>query len=275
MALYTSTNYKDILRARLFSLKQKKANWSFKRIAEHLDIQYTYFSKVMNSDHHHFSDDDLFAIGKFLQFTAAEIDFLQSLKSFTTTTNADRKNVLKVKIERFQKDKSLDVDEQRSSSSAFSNEVEYLLNPLCVVIHVALMSKTLNKDVRALAPKLGIKLPKLREYLKILEKNGLLKQDPQDPWSISEVKNWRTHFHRDHPLVRTSQNLIRQLALSRMSLISEEEKQSLNFSFTMDTQGFEKLKIEFKTFLKSAEAISKSSQHSEVYQMNFDLFKWL
>jgi uncharacterized protein (TIGR02147 family) len=275
MDLYTSVDYKQCLRSRLQELKSKKSHWTFRRLADHLGLQSTYLSKVMNSDQHHLSDDDLFSICKILQFLPLEIEYIQLLKDHQTTSNSDRKTILKVRLEKLQKDQSLDVDVKKATSSVFNNEVDYLLNPTCVLIHVALMSATLKKDVRVLGTKLGIKTQKLKEYLKILELNNLIKIDPYDPWKINSVTHWRTHFHRDHPLVRTSQNLIRQMSLTRLSQTPEDEKQSLNFTFTLDQKNFEKVKTEFQSFLKKIESISKSSLHDEVYQMNFDLFKWL
>lgn len=268
-------DYKQAIQDRILSLKKKKSSWTFKKIAAHLEMQATYFSKVFHSDSHHFSDDDLFKIGKILQLSLDEIDFLLLLKSHETCNNTDRKNNLKIKIEKIQKEKPLNTDVINKSSMAFNNEVDYLLNPLCVLIHVALMSEVIRQDPRQLATKLGLKIQKLKEYLNILKLNELIQTDINNPWNITHVKHWRTHFHRDHPLVRTSQNLMRQMSLSRLSQTSEDEKQSLNFTFTLDAEAFEKTKQEFQLFIKKVENISKTSRHNEVYQMNFDLFKWI
>ena len=275
MDIFEFSDYKKAIQERILFLKKKKSSWTFKKIAAHLQIQATYFSKVFYSDTHHFSDDDLFKMGQILQLSVHEIDFLILLKSYEICTHPDRKNILKTKIEKIQKEKPLNTDIINKSSMVFNNEVDYLLNPLCVLIHVALMSELIRKDPRQLATKLGLKTQQLKTYINTLKLNELIQTDPEDPWKITNVKHWRTHFHRDHPLVRTSQNLMRQLSLSRLSQTAENEKQSLNFTFTLDPEAFEKTKQEFQHFIKKVENISKTSRHNEVYQMNFDLFKWI
>lgn len=275
MDVYQSESYRELIKDRLRSLKTKKTSWTFKKIAEHLGLQATYLSKVMNSKNFHLSEDSLYGICKVLRFHPKEIDYILLLRSMETAQNLDRKREIKVKVERLRSEQELDVDVRKSSSEVFSNELEYLLDPICVLLHVSLMSENLRKDVRQLGAKLGLKTQQLKAYLKTLERNNLIKLDPHDSWVVLKVETWRTHFHRDHPLVRVSQNLLRQQSLSRLSQIDEEEKHSLNFTFTFDSDGFEALKKEFQSFLKKAESLSKISRHTEVYQMNFDLFKWL
>lgn len=275
MDVFESDSYRFLVRERMKFLRQKKSSWTFKKMADHLGLQATYLSKVMNSDSAHLTEDALYSVCKVLQFSPQETDYAILLRSFEVTSNTERKRYLKAQIDRLRHEKALDVDVKKRSSAALSNELEYLLDPMVVLLHVSLMSDTLRKDVRQLGSKLGIKVQKLKENLKILERNQLVKLDPHDPWNVTHVEVWRTHFHRDHPLVRVSQNLMRQQALSRLSQTSEEEKHSMNFTFTFDKNSFEKLKIEFQNFLKKAEGLSKNSKHDEVYQMNFDLFKWL
>ena len=144
-----------------------------------------------------------------------------------------------------------------------------------LILSAALTSEPLRNDVRALAPKLGLRVPQLRDLLRILERNDLIRLEPEDPFHVVKVFNRRTHFAKDHPLMRTHQSLFKNMILARLATTPEDEKQSMLATFTMDAPSFGELKKEFQIFLKKAEDISRRSRHDEVYQLSFDLFKWL
>lgn len=275
MDVFELSDYKEILRLRLKELKPRRQSLTFKKVAEHLNLQSTYLSKVLNTDTHHLSEDDLFVTCKLLEFLAEETDYILLLRSYAVSQKADRKKSLLNTIDRLKSERKLNTETKPSSSSSITNEMEYLFNPHLLILHVALMSKTLRKDTRAIAQRLGLRAADTKQSLKTLERLNLIKIDPEDPYKVSHVETWRAHFHKDHPLMRVGQNLLRQMCQARLATTPEEEKHSMNFTFTMDEHGFAELKKEFNVFLKKAEQISMQSRHSEVYQLNFDLFKWL
>ena len=43
----------------------------------------------------------------------------------------------------------------------------------------------------------------------------------------------------------------------------------------MDQPGFMRIKEEFQIFFKKIEQIAMESKDEQVYQLNFDLFKWI
>jgi hypothetical protein len=55
--IYEHTDYKKIIKDRLKDLKKTKAKFSLQYLSEILDIQYTFLSKVLNSDSHQLSED--------------------------------------------------------------------------------------------------------------------------------------------------------------------------------------------------------------------------
>lgn len=275
MDIYFYDNYKTIIQERLKEPQVKKRNWNFRKLALHLEVQPTYLSRVMNHEDIHLSEDDLYAICKVLEFFPEEADYILLLRSYATAKRAERKKELFNKYESLRAQRKLNASEAEFSSSRLNNEMEYLLNPLCVILQVALSSETIKKEIASLPSKLGIKLNQMKDYLKILERVGIFKLAPQNPLKILEVQKRQVHFHREHPLMRTHQQLLKELSQARLSLVPEEEKQSFMATFTMNAEGFEKLKKEFQIFLKKAEQVSKESRHTEVYQLSFDLFKWL
>ncbi len=153
--------------------------------------------------------------------------------------------------------------------------MEYLFSPNILILHVALMSQTLREDTRVLGQRLGLRASELKNNLKTLERLRLSKIRSARSLLVTHVERWRAHFTKRSSTHARGTKSLRQLCQSRIATTPEEEKHALNFTFTMDTQGFDSLKKEFQVFLKKAEEISIKSRHTEVYQLNFDLFKWL
>ena len=275
MDVFSYQDYKPLLKDRIKEIRQRKKNWSFKKLADHLKIQSTYLSKIINSDKHHLSEEDLWLACKTLDFHPEEQDYILLLRSHTTCQKSERRQLLAQKIESLQAERKLQAEARQMSASSLTNEMDYLLNPLCVLLYVALGSEHLRKDIRQIGSSLGVRIPLLRDLLRILERNSLVGLDPTDPLRVTKVHSRRTHIPKDHPLMRTHQGLFKNMMQSRLAMTPEEEKQSLLATFTMDERGFEDLKKEFNVFLKKAEEISKKSTHQNVFQINFDLFKWI
>lgn len=273
MDVYSYTDYKPLLKDRMKDLRARGGTWTFRRLAGHLRLQPTYLSKVLNNESSHLSEDDLWTACKTLDFFPEEIEYALLLRSRATATQSERRQDLSLRIEKKRDERKLNAE--TASSSVLTNEMDYLLNPLCLVLSAALASETLRRDVRALAPKLGLRLPQLRDLLRVLERNDRIRLDPDDPFHVLKVHSRRTHFPKGHPLLRTHQTLFKNMILSRLATTPEDEKQSLLVTFTMDAASFAALKKEFQAFLKTAEEISKRSRHDEVYQLSFDLFRWL
>lgn len=275
MDVFSQDDYKEILKFRLKELKSRRRSLNFKKVADYLGVQATYLSKILNHDTHHLAEDDLYSTCRLLEFLSEETDYILLLRTHAVCTRADRKKELTAKLDRLKSERKLNTDSKSLHSSALSNEMEYLFTPHLLIFHVALMSRALRKDPRAIGNRLGLKNSEVKGLLKNLERMDLVKLNPEDPFDVQDVERWRAHFHKDHPLMRVGQNILRQVAHARLQTTPEEEKHSLNFTFTMDPSGFEDLKKEFQVFLKKAEEISRKSRHSEVYQLNFDLFRWI
>lgn len=275
MDVFCHENYKDILKLRLKELKTRRRSLSFRKIAEHLGVQATYLSKVLNHDCHHLSEDDLYSTCRLLEFLGEETDYVLLLRTYNICMRPERKKELAAKIDRLKSERKLNAESRKPGSSALTNDMEYLFTPHLLIFHMALMSKTLRQDPRAIGARLGLRAAEVKNLLKTLERADLVVLDSEDPFVVLKVERWHTHFHKDHPLMRVGQNILRQSAQARLQVTPEEEKHSLSFAFTMDRQSFDDLKKEFQIFLKKAEDISRKARHTEVYQLNFDLFRWI
>ncbi len=91
MDTFSHDNYKDILKVRLKELKTRKRFLTFRRVADHLNLQATYLSKVLNNEAHHLSEDDLYSACKLLEFLGEETEYILFAAQFFCLPKADRK----------------------------------------------------------------------------------------------------------------------------------------------------------------------------------------
>ena len=276
MDVFASDNYKTSILNRVKDLRLRKKSLTLKKLSEVVNVQYTYFSKVMNSVDLHLSEDSLFTLCQYLEFFPDEIEFILLQRSYEVSAQPERKSALLLKLHKLKAEKNLNAPIKGIPTSAsFLKEMEYLFNPLAVLVHVGLNCKSLRSDPRQFCSKLGITVQQLKDILKILERNDLIRLSPSDPLNVVEVIQKRSHFSKEHPLTRIHQNLLKMELQQRLQKTAENDKQSFLATFTMDEPGFRKLKEEFQVFLKKAEKIATQSTNQEVYQLNFDLFRWV
>jgi len=270
--------YKEALRDRIREVKQKNPSMTLRKLADLIPVQYTYLSKVLNQDGFHLSEDQLFVLGRGLKLGDEEMDFLFLLRSFAVSQDSDRKQKLLSRIESLRRKRNLNVKAKIASTEKLTADVAYLLNPLAVVVHVALSNEILRKNPDRLCSQLSISMKQLKQILKSLAVNDLIDLE-SDQLHVSAVRQYQYHLDKDHPLMRIHQSLLKTAALSRMSLIEEEAKQSIMVTFTASHEVYEQMKVEFQKYLKRVETLVRSSDrprdHQQVYHLNFDLFRWL
>ncbi len=278
MDIYNLKDYKEILKIRLKDLKKKDRPITLRKVADLIPIQYTYLSKVLNHDEHDLSEDHLFTICRILDFHPEELDYVLTTRAWKTSRDNERKNHLYNQIEKLQRQKKLNIENLDEHSVRVADEMNYLLNPMCLVVHVALTSQILRTNPQSLCSKLGIEYKQLKEILKILSHADLIDLGP-DGITVKSIKKLKFHISRAHPLTRVHQNLLKNALLTRLNQTEEECKQSFMALFTLNKKGFEQIQDEFQIFLKKVETIAAQSKkpldHQNVYSLNFDLFKWL
>lgn len=276
--LYAQENYKKAIRDRLKDQQKTNPSLTLKKIADIIPVQYTYLSKVLNHDEFHLNEDHLYIICKTLKWDIEETEFVLALRAWTTAQDADRKKYLFKKVESLRRQKKLAVEQRDLEGAKLSNELNYLMNPLCIILHVALSSEAIRKNPLQLCQRMGLTQKQLKENLKILAMNDMIVFG-EDHLDIKEVKQRHFHLGRNHPLMRLHQNQLKTHMVNRLNMVEEEEKQTMMVTFTSNPAVFEEIKEEFNAFLKKAQTLSQKSQkpkdHQEVYHLSFDFFKYL
>ncbi len=270
--IYDYTDYKIIIKERLKDLKKSKAKFSLQYLSEALAIQYTFLSKVMNSESHQLNEDQIFIVGYALEFLDDEVDYLLLLRSHQATPNKIRKGFLFQKISAVQKRHSLSLNTAKTAPSEFADDMRYLMDYQALVVHAALSIKSIQKNPQILGSLMGLDQARVKEILILLDRMGRIEYDLKSG-EVKKLLNTRTHFGKDHPLTRTHQ-LVMKTSLNQLSFTkSEEKKENLFITFTTDPTGFEKIKKQIKIFTSEVQKITFDHKHSGVYQMNLDFLE--
>ena len=171
------------------------------------------------------------------------------------------------------KEKILSANHVEQNAMKLHQEMNYLMNPMCLLVHTALFIKDYAKRPQALIPLLNTNEGKLAETLQILERNEFLILG-SSPFEIREVKPIYPHYGPEHPLMRLHQQLLKSALIQRLSQTSEKTKESFFVTFTMDDETFAEVKKKFRAFLQEVQNLTFDAKHKSVYQMSFDLLKW-
>lgn len=179
---------------------------------------------------------------------------------------------LQRRIEQTRKEKILSVDSARQDNAKLKEEMSYLLNPYCMLVHAALFIEMFEKNPRRLMTPLGLSEAKLKELLLILEKNDFLELG-KDPFQIKDVKTRYPHYGPDHPLMRLHQQVVKTHLIQRLAATDEADKESFFVTFTGDDETFRKVKKRFREFLQDVQKLSFDGDHRHVFQLSFDFAK--
>ncbi|MES2963458.1 MAG: DUF4423 domain-containing protein [Bdellovibrionota bacterium] len=273
--VYAFTDYKSAIKETLREIRKVKASITMKSVATRMSIQPTYFSRVLNDENSHLSEDQLFTLAQIMKLLPEELDYLMLLRSHATTQDDKRRDTLFKKIESLRKSRLAGTEEKQWDPQGFHDEVAYLFSPLSAIVRVALFIKEYRKNPRALCSPLGISQGKLKEVLLTLQASEFVELADDDPFEIVDVKQRFPHFGREHPLMRAHQVMAKTALLSRLGQTAEADKESFFATFTMNEKGFEEVREEVKTFISRLQKIASSSKHASVYQLSLDFLKYL
>jgi uncharacterized protein (TIGR02147 family) len=272
--LFAQDEYRMTLKARMKELQVERPALTWRKLASEIPMQYTYLSKALNDEDTHLSEDHLFNVCRALEFFPDETEFLFLQRSYATARDSERKEHLLRKIRDLRQSRKLNAKDQALSSSQLAEQVRYLFEPLCLIVHQALDVAEYRKDPRRLCAPLSITVGQLKEILRVLSRNDYIELE-DDGLTVRKLKAGDIHFGPNHFLMRYHLSMVKSQMIARVSRTVEEDKFGFLVTFTMDEPSFKKIRDEFQEFLKSVEKIASKAKNESVYQLSFDLFKWL
>ncbi len=268
-------DYKQAIKDRVKELGQRPRNpLTLKKLARHLETQYTYLSRVLNSSQDHMKEDVLFEALHFLEFPEEKIEILMNARILQASTSPIRREQASKRLTTLQSKKFSEVEERGRIESKLVSESAYLLDPLATVIFVSLGVEAIKNDPRKLLDIFGIKRGELLAIMDKIEAAGLIERG-EGSLEIKKLISPRLHYRPDHHFMRLHQQQIKFQSLNFIQRLPEERKKAFMVTFAADTEAFEKIKEEFNIFIGKVEGIAKKARPHKVYQLSFDLFDWL
>ncbi len=274
MDVFAENDYRDVIRKRVKELAQTRKALTLQKLASLIPVQNTYLSRALNDEKTHLNEDHLFRACKVLEFFPEEIDYLFLLRNRAIASDPDRRSYLESKINRVRQSRHRSAEFQEFDTRRLTEEMAYLFDPVCTVVQTALFIDEYRRNPRKLCQPLGISVPRLKKALTKLRHLHFIELG-DDGLTVLKVNQNQVHYGTDHPLMRTHQSLLRKKCSVQLDQAPEEDKQSFMGTFTADEETFELLRKRLREFLKEIEGLVAPAPSRNLYQLNFDLFRWL
>lgn len=272
---FSNEDYKLTLKQRMKQVQQRRPALTWRKLASEIPMQYTYLSKALNDESTHLNEDHVYSVCRALEFFPDETEFILLQRAHATARDSERKDYLYRKLRDIRQKRVLPTaTEPAMNSSTFNEQIRYLFEPLCQVVHMALDLPRFREDPRRLCAPLSISVPQLKEILRVLSRNDYIEVD-SDGLGVVKVHPQKIHFGPDHFLMRFHMAMVKSQMTARIAATPDEDKYGFLVTFTMDESSYGKVREEFKNFLKRVEKIAGESKPEGVYQLSFDLFKWM
>ena len=186
---------------------------------------------------------------------------------------SQRKKLLLKEIKIWQKQKNktsqyIDVEEL-----AHNNDIDrrdYYLDPMNMVVHMAMHVKEFAKDPSLLAPKLFVPKKRINRYIQNLERMGIIKMTSKG----IEVLDVDLHIPKDSPLFDSYKSQCYTNTMNRLKQVGEDKTYNFTVIFSANEEARAEINTQFMKFLSRTKKIVDSCESDEVFQMNFDLFSW-
>lgn len=271
MNLYEYKYSKDILINYIQEQKKIGNNITYQSIADDLRMQKSYLSKI-TSGNAHFNKDQIYLLSQSLKLDEEQKDFLFLISDFERASINEYKDELEKKVLKTQKENTKSESYLTKEVSHLSSQKiqHYYLYPEIQLVHLSFGISKYRKDPRRLKELFNINDELFTDILKILTELNLVEVNKDN------IKLLRSNMHlpKESPFFHQWQLQLKLKSLEWIKAINSDDKYNFTVSFTSDDNDKENIRLEFMKFLKKVEGIVKKSKSKNIYQMNFDLFKW-
>lgn len=270
MSLLDCNSYKEAIKE---LIKRNRPKWSLRKLSEKLEIQYTYLSKVLNTDSAHLSDDHIFIIQEsFSDLSSSESQFLELSRKINSTHLAKRRKNLLEELNALKRRNQLQA--RPIDAEVESKQITLLLDPYSKLVRLALHIKEYREDPLRISSALGLSYERLRLTLSRLHEANEIEFDAKTT-KIKKVEKAHEHLSSTHPWMRANQQLLRPLCSTRLSQLNEDQQTSLMVSFTADRKAKREIEKKIEQVFQEIESIAVNAPNEDLYQLNLELFQWL
>ncbi len=271
MNVFSSSNYREILKETVEERKRIDRSYTFQRLAEEIHVQKPYLSKVLKGDAH-LSTDQLFMAARALGLTEEETHYLDLLLELARTGLPDRRKKLQKAVSAIQ-EANLKSEKSLANRPVLATEegiIEYYLQPIHQVVHICLSIDRYRANPTLLATELGLHPQMLLPVLDNLERMGLVKREGEK--MRVQVRN--IHLPRDSAAYVAWRNQVRLLALQRLQALPREKAYGFSMAFSANQETYKKVQSRFLEFLREIDPWIEKAPPEQAFQVNFDLFPW-
>lgn len=272
MKIYEKSNIQDIIRAFIEEQKSLGTPITYQELATNLRIQKSYLSKVMNKSAS-LSKDQAYLLTNFLKLNSQESEFFFLLLDFEKASLTGLKDMLLERIKQIQyKNTQSSKYLNKEESSLDSNQMqEYYLYPETQLVHLAFAIKRYQQNPEELKLQLGLSDEVFKNITNILIQLNLIQIKDR---KIELVKS-NLHLSPNSPFFQQWHTQLKLKSIEWSKKLDKKDKYNFTASFTASNSDKEKIHIEYLSFLNKVEGIVSKSKSKNLYQINFDLFKWL
>jgi transcriptional regulator with XRE-family HTH domain len=272
MKVYENKTYQDTIESYISFQKSLGLKVTFQKIAEIMRIQKSYLSKVM-ARNASLSRDQLFLFAKEVGLDSNQMEYLFLLLDHEKCAVEDYKIHLQKKIDKIsslhtQSDKYINKESIQITDAQMN---KYYLNCENQLIHLSFSIPKYQENVEALRVDLRLSAKQFSDALALLKDLGLIQ--------ILEgrVKLIKSNLHLQHnsPYFHQWKNQLSLKAMEWEKGLEQNDKYNFTVSFTADDEAKERIRLEFLNMLNFIEKEVTKAPSDNLYQMNFDLFKWL
>ena len=270
--IFAYDDYRPALKAQLL---QKKAQYgrlfTYDRLAKSCRVQKSYLSRALGG-HAHLSDDQIFTAADFLGLGEDERNYLLLLHTYQRSGHVRRRTQLAADIAtaRARSERSESVIEARAPSADALRDAEYHLDPNAVLVHMFMTVAHFRQDPKLIATALGLSPEGLALTLEKLSRLGMLTLGP----SGYLVATANTHVPVDSPFYRAHSILQRTKTLERIMREVRDDSYHFSVVFSADDAVRRAVKDRFLLLLKDLQPDVAAAPAEQVFQLNFDLFRW-
>lgn len=272
MKIFEFETYQEVIQSFLKEQKTLGNPFTYQKIAEFLRVQKSYLSKVM-AKNASLNKDQGYLLSKLMKLKEDEREYLFLLIDFERAAVDEFKKELKEKIKEIQlknTQSSSYLNKKRRNINSPAEQVYYLY-PEFQLLHLGFSIARFQNSPELLQKELNMSDGLFQQGVRVLQDLNLIKVEE----TRIELLDSNLHLPNDSEMFHQWQTQFKLKSIEWAKKIEFNDKYNFVASFTASEEDKEKIRLEFMSFLKKTEAIVKDSPSKNLYQINFDLFKWL
>lgn len=272
LKIYECSSLVNIIKAYIQEQKVLGNQITYQKLAFELRMQKSYLSKII-AGNACLNRDQAYLLSKKMKLNDSQQEYLFLLVDRERAGIGEYIDELDCKIKALhnkntQSDSYLDKDINIISSSGMQM---YYLYPEVQLFHLALAIPHFQIHPEQLKDTFHISDSLYQKIINILIELHLIEVRKK----IIILLKSNLHLPQDSFYFHQWQLQMKLKSMEWIKQIEQEDKYNFTASFTATENDKDKIRIEFMKFLKRVEVIVKKAESSNLYQINFDLFKWV